>query len=284
MARSASRLAARIARRPMAVWGLVLIVATVLLAVAAPLISSHEPTQQNLLAFLRPPGYETADRTFLLGTDQLGRDVLSRILFGLRLSLLIAGAGSALACILGTTLGLAAGASSGSLDAVLMRVVDFQLSIPFLLIAILWVSLVGNTMLDLIIVVGIYGWVPFARIARDISLSVRRKEFVVAAAALGATRPRIILRHISPQVLPQILIVLSLTLGRAVVLEASLGFLGLGLPPPAPTLGGMIGDGRSYLTTAWWLATFPGIALFLVVIGASFAGDGLRDVLDPKTH
>lgn len=273
----------RLGRSKLLTVGLVLSAIVALLAVLAPLVTEHDPARQNLLHFLKPPGHQIeGGARFLAGTDHLGRDLLSRILHGLRLSLVVAGIGTVISTVLGSLVGLLSGTLGGFWDSLVMRAVDFQLSIPFLLIAILWVALVGNTIRDLVIVVVIYGWVAFARVARDLASTLRQKEYVLAAAALGASRARVMFRHIAPQIVPQLIVVLSFTLGRAVILESSLGFLGMGLPPPTPTLGGLVGDGRAYITTAWWLATFPGLTILLVVLAASFAGDGLRDLLDPK--
>ncbi len=263
---------------PLGPLGIGLLIALIVAGICASWLAPHDPARQQLLAFLRPPG---ADHW--LGTDHLGRDLLSRILFGLGMSVVIAGAGTLAAMAIGATLGLVAGGRGGVLDAFLMRAVDLQLSVPFLLIAIMWMAFIGHGLADLIWVTALYGWVPFARVTRDVGASLRSRDFVSAAKALGATPARVLFRHIAPQLLPEIIILTTFGLGRAIILESSLGFLGLSLPPPTPTLGGMISEGRAYLTTAWWLTTFPGLAIVVFVLAASMAGDALRDVLDPKT-
>lgn len=257
--------------------GLALGLLVVALALLAPVLTNRGPTQQSLLQSLKPP-----DASNILGTDHLGRDVLARTLFGLRVSLLIAVAGAIGAALVGGAIGLVAGARRGVVDIALMRLVDFQLSIPFLLVAIMWIAFVGNSLLDLVIVVVIYAWVPFARVVRDRTLVIVQKEFVTSAVALGASQARVILRHIAPHLIPDLVIIGTMVVGRAVILESSLGFLGLSVPPPTPTLGGMIGEARNYLTVAWWMATFPGLAILAIVLGVSLAGDGLRDALDPR--
>lgn len=257
--------------------GLALGLLVVALALLAPVLTNRGPTQQSLLQSLKPP-----DASNILGTDHLGRDVLARTLFGLRVSLLIAVAGAIGAALVGGAIGLVAGARRGVIDIALMRLVDFQLSIPFLLVAIMWIAFVGNSLFDLVIVVVIYAWVPFARVVRDRTLVIVQKEFVTSAVALGASQARVILRHIAPHLIPDLVIIGTMVVGRAVILESSLGFLGLSVPPPTPTLGGMIGEARNYLTVAWWMATFPGLAILAIVLGVSLAGDGLRDALDPR--
>ena len=273
----------RLLRRSRAgIAGAVLFLALCIVAMLAPLLSPFDPLQQNLLSPLRAPGAVVGNRKHMLGTDQFGRDVLSRLMSGLRVSLAVAGLGVVGSAILGSVVGIIAGANGGGVDSVLMRAVDFQLSIPFLLIAILWVAFVGSSLVDIIAVVVLNGWVLFARVVRGKSLSVRASEFVLAATALGASPIRIVVKHMTPQVFPEIAIVATFLVGRAVLLESSLGFLALGIPPPTPTLGSMISEGRNYLSSAWWLTTFPGAAITLFVLAVNLLGDGLRDALDPK--
>ena len=273
----------RLLRRSRAgIAGAVLFLALCIVAMLAPLLSPFDPLQQNLLSPLRAPGAVVGNRKHMLGTDQFGRDVLSRLMSGLRVSLAVAGLGVVGSAILGSVVGIIAGANGGGVDSVLMRAVDFQLSIPFLLIAILWVAFVGSSLVDIVAVVVLNGWVLFARVVRGKSLSVRAPEFVLAATALGASPIRIVVKHMTPQVFPEIAIVATFLVGRAVLLESSLGFLALGIPPPTPTLGSMISEGRNYLSSAWWLTTFPGAAITLFVLAVNLLGDGLRDALDPK--
>ena len=273
----------RLLRRSRAgIAGALLFLALCIVAMLAPILSPFDPLQQDLLSPLRAPGAVVGNRKHMLGTDQFGRDVLSRLMSGLRVSLAVAGLGVVGSAILGSVVGIIAGANGGGVDSVLMRAVDFQLSIPFLLIAILWVAFVGSSLVDIVAVVVLNGWVLFARVVRGKSLSVRASEFVLAATALGASPIRIVVKHMTPQVFPEIAIVATFLVGRAVLLESSLGFLALGIPPPTPTLGSMISEGRNYLSSAWWLTTFPGAAITLFVLAVNLLGDGLRDALDPK--
>jgi peptide/nickel transport system permease protein len=255
----------------------------ILAALATPLLTRFAPNRTDFVANLKAPGWEdTNGVTRLVGTDQFGRDVFSRLLHGLRVSLVVAGLGTLGAASVGTALGLLASSSKGLVSTLIMRLVDLQLSVPFLLIAVMWVAFIGKSMADLVAVVTLFGWVPFTRVIRDRSLVLRSMEYVTAARALGASAARVTLRHLAPQLVPELLIVGTFMLGRAVILESSLGFLGLSIPPPTATLGGMVNDGRNYLLTAWWLTTAPGVVILLLVLGASLAGDALRDILDPK--
>src|SRR3989304_3598739 len=273
----------RLLRRSRAgIAGAVLFLALCIVAMLSPLLSPFDPLQQNLLSPLRAPGAVVGNRKHMLGTAQFGRGGLSRLMSGLRVSLAVAGLGVVGSAILGSVVGIIAGANGGGVDSVLMRAVDFQLSIPFLLIAILWVAFVGSSLVDIVAVVVLNGWVLFARVVRGKSLSVRASEFVLAATAIGASPIRIVVKHLTPQVFPEIAIVATFLVGRAVLLESSLGFLALGIPPPTPTLGSMISEGRNYLSSAWWLTTFPGAAITLFVLAVNLLGDGLRDALDPK--
>ncbi|RPJ18327.1 MAG: ABC transporter permease [Desulfobacteraceae bacterium] len=269
---------------PMGTIGLCLMVILVLLALFATILSPENPLEQDLSARNKPPGWEDAKgRAHYLGTDYLGRDILSRMLFGLRISMLIGFGAVMLAAILGIGLGVIAGYAAGPLDAIIMRIVDIQLSFPFILLAIVWVAFIGSGLWHMILIIALVrGWVDFARVVRGEVLSAKELNFVEAAKALGASHSRILLRHILPQVVAPILVIATLMVGRAIVMESTLGFLGLGVPPPSPTLGGMLSDGRSYIQSAWWLVTFPGLLIMLIVLSANTMGDGLRDVLDPK--
>jgi len=264
--------------------GLCLMVILVLLALFATILSPENPLEQDLSARNKPPGWEDAKgRAHYLGTDYLGRDILSRMLFGLRISMLIGFGAVMLAAILGIGLGVIAGYAAGPLDAIIMRIVDIQLSFPFILLAIVWVAFIGSGLWHMILIIALVrGWVDFARVVRGEVLSAKELNFVEAAKALGASHSRILLRHILPQVVAPILVIATLMVGRAIVMESTLCFLGLGVPPPSPTLGGMLSDGRSYIQSAWWLVTFPGLLIMLIVLSANTMGDGLRDVLDPK--
>ncbi len=271
-------------KSPMGSIGLCLMVVLLISAILAPVLAPADPLDQKLSARNKPPGWKGGDgKTHYLGTDHLGRDILSRILFGLRISVLVGFGAVALAGILGTLLGMVAGYALGPLEAIIMRIVDIQLSFPFILVAIVWTAFVGSGIWHIIIIIALVrGWVDFARVVHGEVLSTRELSFVEAAKALGAGHMRILIRHILPQVVAPVLVIGTLLVGRAIIMEATLGFLGLGVPPPHSTLGGMLSDGRSYIQSAWWSVTFPGLLIMLIVLSANTMGDGLRDVLDPK--
>jgi peptide/nickel transport system permease protein len=252
------------------------------MAVAAPLLAPHNPERQSLRLRLKAPTMEAADgRAHPLGTDHLGRDVLSRVIYGSRVSLLIGFAAVAVGSLVGATLGIAAGYRRGWLDTVIMTVADAQLAFPFILLAIGIIAVLGPSFPTLIVVVGMSGWMTYARVLRAQVLVLRSREFVDAIHGLGGSTLRIILRHILPNVLSSLVVIATLELARAIVLEATLSFLGLGIQPPTPSWGGMIHEGREYLDSAWWISTFPGLVLLLSSLVVSRLGDWLRDVLDP---
>ena len=272
-----------IKKSPMGLIGACVILALVALALLAPVLCPFQPTKQALRSSLRPPGWrDEAGNLHLLGTDHFGRDLLARVLSGLRISLLVGLSATAIAGAIGTALGLVSGYFGGTLDSVIMRVVDIQLSIPYMLIALIWAAFSQRSTLNIVLVVAIRGWVTFARVVRAEVLSYRERPFVEAARAIGVSTPRILYRHVLPQVLAQVFIIATFFVGTAILLESALGFLGLVVPPPTPTLGGLLSDGRRYMTSAWWLTTLPGVALMLIVLSVNFMGDGLRDVLDPR--
>jgi peptide/nickel transport system permease protein len=254
----------------------------VLVAIAAPLIAPQDPTRQSLRGRLGAPTLEGSDgRAHLLGTDHLGRDVLSRVIHGSRVSLLVGFAAVLVGGVLGSAAGILAGFSRGRLDAVIMTVADAQLAFPFILLAIGIIAVLGPSFPTLVVVIGLSGWVSYARILRSQVLVVRSREFVESIHALGGSLARIVLRHALPNVLSSIVVIATLELARAIVLEATLSFLGLGIQPPTPSWGGMVHEGREYLDTAWWISTFPGLVLMITSIVVSRTGDWLRDVLDP---
>ena len=260
--------------------GFVLLVAAV--AVAAPWLAPADPVRQALHGRLSPPTFEGTDgRAHLLGTDHLGRDVLSRVIYGSRVSLVVGVCAVLIGGLLGSTLGILAGWSSGRVDGIIMTVADAQLAFPFILLAIGIIAVLGPSFPTLIVVIGLSGWVSYARILRSQVLSLRSREFVEAIQALGGSVMRVVLRHVVPNVLSSIVVVATLELARSIVLEATLSFLGLGIQPPTPSWGGMIQEGRDYLDSAWWIATCPGIVLMLTSVLVSRTGDGLRDLLDP---
>ncbi len=256
--------------------------ALVVVAAAAPYLAPSNPERGSLRARLEAPTLGGADgRAHPFGTDHLGRDVLSRVIYGTRVSLTVGFAAVAIGGAIGGTLGLLVGFYGGWLDEVIMTVADAQLAFPFILLAIGIIAVLGPSFPNLVIVVGLSGWVTYARVLRSQVLSLRRREFVDAIIGLGGSVPRIIVRHILPNVASTFMVIATLELARAIVLEATLSFLGLGIQPPTPSWGGMIQEGRDYLDSAWWISIFPGAVLMLTSLVVSRAGDWLRDVLDP---
>lgn len=257
--------------------GLVLV-----MAVLGPLITPADPLAQDITQRLHPPAWLAhGQRSHLLGTDQLGRDVLSRILSGARISLTVSLASAALAAVFGVLLGLSAGFYRGWLDDVVMRLVEIQLAFPYLLLAITIMAVLRPSMRNVIFVLAISGWVVHARLVRGITLSLAQGEFVQAARALGASDRRLMVRHILPNLLPVMTVVLTLQVAQFIVAESALSFLGLGLRPPTPSWGSMMNEGREYLSLAWWIETFPGLVIVVATTGIGLLGDWLRDVLDP---
>jgi peptide/nickel transport system permease protein len=273
----------RLARRRTSLFGLVVVTAVVATALAAALITPFDPTEQDIGARLKAPlTRDAGGRVHVLGTDHLGRDILARIVFGARPALLVGFAAVAISGVLGMMAGLLAGYFGGRVDDVLMRLADIQLAFPFILLAIAVIGVLGPSLTTIICVIGVSSWVVYARIVRGAALSLREREFVQAAQALGGRDGRILIRHVLPNVFTPWLVVATLDMARVIVIESALSFLGLGVQPPTPTWGGMLADGRVYISTAWWLATFPGLAILLTVLGINLFGDGLRDTLDPR--
>jgi peptide/nickel transport system permease protein len=277
---AAGRRARRVRRLTAA--GIAFVLALGGVAAAAPWLAPQDPTRQSLRARLVAPTLEAADgRAHLLGTDHLGRDVLSRMIFGSRVSLMVGFAAVLVGGLIGSALGLLAGFSGGWTDTVIMTVADAQLAFPFILLAIGIIAVLGPSFTTLIVVIGLSGWVSYARILRSQVLGLRSREFVEAVHALGGSVLRIMWKHVLPNVLSSLVVIATLELARAIVLEATLSFLGLGIQPPTPSWGGMVQEGREYLDSAWWISTFPGILLMATSIVVSRTGDWLRDLLDP---
>ena len=273
----------RLGRRRTALFGAVVVALVVITAVAAPWFSPFDPLEQSIGERLKAPGWrDQAGRAHPLGTDHLGRDILARIIFGARPALLVGFAAVMISGVLGMIAGLLAGYFGGRVDDVLMRLADIQLAFPFILLAIAVIGVLGPSLTTIICVIGVSSWVVYARIVRGAALSLREREFVQAAQALGGGDGRILVRHILPNVFTPWLVVATLDMARVIVIESALSFLGLGVQPPAATWGGMLADGRVYISTAWWLATFPGLAILVTVLGINLFGDGLRDTLDPR--
>ena len=274
----------RLAARRTALVGLVVVVIVVVTAVAAPLLSPFDPVEQDLGdRRLKAPGFrDAAGRLHPLGTDHLGRDLLARVIYGARPALLVGFAAVVISGVIGMVAGLVSGYFGGRVDDALMRLADIQLAFPFILLAIAVIGVLGPSLKTIIAVIGVSSWVVYARIVRSAVLSLREREFVQAALALGSGDGRVLLRHILPNALTPWLVVATLDMARVIVIESALSFLGLGVQPPTPTWGGMLADGRVYISTAWWLATFPGLAILVTVLGINLFGDGLRDTLDPR--
>jgi peptide/nickel transport system permease protein len=273
----------RLARRRTALFGLGVVAVVLFTAVAAPLMSAFDPIEQNIAERLKAPGTrDTSGRLHLLGTDHLGRDLLARILFGARPALMVGFAAVLISGVLGMVAGLIAGYFGGRVDDVLMRLADIQLAFPFILLAIAVIGVLGPSLPTIIAVIGVSSWVVYARVVRGTVLSLTEREFVQAALALGGGDRWVLIRHILPNAFTPWMVVATLDMARVIVIESALSFLGMGVQPPTPTWGGMLADGRVYISTAWWLATFPGLAILVTVLGINLFGDGLRDTLDPR--
>jgi peptide/nickel transport system permease protein len=246
-------------------------------------LAPADPLAQDLAQRLQPPVIiANGSRTHLLGTDEFGRDLLSRLLFGARISLGVSVAAILLAGVVGVILGVIAGHIGGKVEAVILQIADVQLALPPVLLAIIVVAVLGNTLLNLIVVLAIGAWVIVARIAHSSIQALENREFVIAAHALGAGPNRIMLLHLLPNAWTPIIVVCTVQLARTFIIEASLSFLGLGIPAPAPAWGTMLNDSRSYLFMSPWLAIFPGIAIVATVLAINMFGDGLSEALDPK--
>jgi peptide/nickel transport system permease protein len=273
----------RLVRRRTALFGMLVVLVVMLAALAAPLVAPFDPLEQDIGQRLREPGWQDAQgRVHPLGTDHLGRDILSRIIFGSRIALLVGLAAVVISGVLGMIIGLVAGYFGGRMDDFLMRLADIQLAFPFILLAIAVIGVLGPSLRNIIIVIGVSSWVVYARVVRGEVLSIREREYVHAAVALGSRHWRVLMTHVLPNTFTPWLVVATLDMARVIVIESALSFLGLGVQPPTPTWGGMLADGRVYLSTAWWLATFPGLAILITVLGINLFGDGLRDTLDPR--
>lgn len=264
--------------------GLSIVGLVITVSLLAPWISPYDPQLQDLDRRLQPPAWiEGGDSNHLLGTDGLGRDMLSRILNGGRISLIISLSAAALSGVVGVSLGLLAGYFGGVLDCLLSRIADIQQAIPFLVLAIGVAAVAGPGLLNLILVLAITTWVNYFRVVRAEVLAAREEQYVWAARAVGCSSARIIFRHILPNVTASIIVIATLLIANMMIFEASLSFLGLGVPPGTPTWGRLVSDGRSYVSSAWWISFFPGLAIFVTVMGINLVGDWLRESLDPRS-
>jgi len=251
--------------------GAAMVIGLLVIALFAPLLAPHDPTRAVAATYGDPGAPSLA---FPMGTDQLGRDVLSRIIFGARISMTVAIAATAITMLIGVAIGLAAGFFGGAIDLALMRFTDVMLSLPVLLLAMAFVTVLRPSLGSILFVIGLVSWTSVARVVRAETLSMSRRDFVVASNALGASAPRLIGRHIVPNVAPIIIVMAALGVSGTLLLEAALSFLGLGIPPPAPSWGRMIEEATIYFRTAPWLAIFPGFAIFYAVLGFNLLGYG----------
>ena len=270
-------------RRPPALFGFLCITFVIVWALVPGWFSPMDPYTQDLDMTLKPPGFTTPSGfTYWVGSDELGRDMLSRIIWGARASLIVGFVAVLLSGMIGMTLGLVSGYYGGLVDTIISRIVDIALSVPFILLAMSIIAILGPSLQNVILAMAVRTWIVYARPIRGAILSAKEFEYVVGAKASGCRTPRILVRHLLPNVLSTAIVIATLYLGRMIIIEASLSFLGVGVPPPTPSWGGMLADGRSFLDTAWWLALFPGLALMFTVLGVNLLGDWIRDALDPR--
>jgi peptide/nickel transport system permease protein len=263
--------------------GAFIVVTFICTSIFAPVISPHDPLLQDLTKRLVPPFWQSGGNpTFLLGTDQLGRDILSRIMHGGKITLFVGFICASIACIIGSLLGIICGYLGGRIDSLVMRIADVQLSFPFIILAIALVAAFGPNLFNIVVILGLTSWVRFARVIRADTMLLREQDYIAAATAIGASHSRIVFRHILPNVVSSIIVVGTLEVPRLILMEATLSFLGLGIQPPLPSWGSMASDGRVYISAAWWLCTFPGLAIMTVVLSVNLLGDWLRDELDVR--
>jgi peptide/nickel transport system permease protein len=272
-----------VARRPSALIGGAMIAMVLLVSLSFPLFYSVDPLEQDLMARFTPPVWQDGGTwTYPLGADNLGRDVLVRLLYGSRVSLLVGFAAVLVAELAGILLGLFSGYYGGKLDSLIMRVADIFMAYPFMLLTISVIAVLGSSIFNLILVLGLSDWVTYARTIRGSVLSLKKKEFVEASRAIGTPHRVILFRHILPNVLSPMLVLGTLRVANIIIWESGLSFLGMGVPPPMPTWGRMLAEGRLYITDAWWLVTLPGLAIMVTILSINLLGDGLRDALDPR--
>lgn len=262
-----------------------ILVLVVVVGVSAPLIAPFDPAAQDLIHRLKPPMWLSgALPGHILGTDDLGRDLLSRIIYGTRVSLLVGIAATVLSGVIGTVIGVVTGYYRGKIDALFMRLADIQLAFPTILLALVVVVVLEPSLWVVIVVLGIHGWMSYARVIRSEVLSLRSRDFVTAARAIGDNDVQIMFRHIRPNILAPLATIGTLQIAAMIVAEASLSYLGLGVPPTIPTWGGILAAGQLYIATAWWISVFSGLAIVLTTLSINVTGDMLRDFADPKAY
>lgn len=270
---------------PSAAISIVVVTMVIITGAAAPLLAPFPPDQQHLNLRLRPPSWlPNGQAGYYLGTDTMGRDIFSRILFGARISLVIGISSIVISGFIGVFLGLVAGFFQSFADAVLSTIADIQQAIPFIALLIAFAAAIGPSLQNVILILGVTGWVVYYRVMRAETLSIKQRTYVEASRALGADKGWIILRHIFPNSAASIIVIGTLLMASVITSEAALSFLGLGIPPTIPTWGNMIAEGREYLQDAWWLPVFPGLAISITVLGVNLIGDWLRDLFDPRYY
>ena len=278
--RRRSSIVAAALRDPVVAIALAILTLVIVAAIAGPWITPYSPTAQDLSNRLAAP-FAPREGVSVLGADALGRDILSRIIAGARVSLVVAAAAVLLSGVIGVVLGVTAGMSRGWLGALIMRIADIQFSIPYLVLALALVAVVGPGLINIVVVLGVSGWVPYARTARAHVLQLRQLEFIEASRSIGTSDFRIVLRHMLPHVLGVVGVIATIESARVIITEASLSFLGLGVPIGTATWGVMIADGRNYLGTAWWVSALPGLAIVITVVALNVVGDWLSDLANP---
>lgn len=273
----------KLVRNPGALLSALILLAMVLSGAFAPLVSPHDPVAQNASKRLLPPVWaEKGTTEYLLGTDHLGRDILSRMIYGSRVSLAVGASAVLVSGAIGIGLGLLSGYYGRWVDSILMRLADIQLGVPTLVLALAIVAVLGPGLRNMILVLGLTGWVTYGRLVRSETLTIKELDYVQGARALGSSDLRLMFRHVLPNVMHSVIVVATFEFARMIINEASLSFLGLGVPPPTPTWGGMVADGRTYIYNAWWVSTIPGFAIIFTVLAANLFGDWVRDMLDPQ--
>ncbi|MGQ7278873.1 ABC transporter permease [Brevibacillus thermoruber] len=270
-------------KNPVGIIGLAMVLMITLMSIAAPLMTSHDPIDVHLEKKLQPPVWqEGGSWEHWLGTDEVGRDVWARLVYGSRISLAVGFFAVVISLVLGTALGMLAGYFRGKTDFAISTVIDIMMAFPFILLALATIAVMGPSLLNMILVLGLTDWTQYARLVRSEVINLREQEFIQAGYALGSRHWRIIWKHLLPNCLPSVIVLATLAMARAILMESSLSFLGLGVSSPTPSWGFMMSTGRPYIATAWWLATLPGIAILITVLGINLAGDRIRDLLDPK--
>jgi len=262
--------------------GAVLLSCLIISAVFCPVLAPYDPFKQNIMKRLDPPVWlKGGSFDHLLGTDHLGRDILTRIMYGSRISLVVGVAAVMLQVLIGVVLGLLAGYYGGKIDSVISFMVNAMMGFPFILLAMSLVAVLGPSLQNIIIALGVTGWTVFTRVTRIETMKQREQEYVLAATSLAFTTRRILLRHVLPNLVPSLTVLATVEVARAIIRESLLSFLGLGIQPPTPSWGTMLAEGRDYMLMQWWLAALPGAAIFISALGINLLGDALRDVMDP---